>query len=811
MHSNCIPLSPSFLQASQFPNVDLLCLQSPVKYDTSHTPATPSMDLLLQFDDLLAPPTHSCEQSLVELAPTGLLTSPAPLSGQIRSSGAPEQSDSGGSGDQFDTPPSTPLWNTDVIIDNTSTTEKVTLSPANETSIPSIEDSVSSDDVMLLTPPKGGVNDVTTQSHSSLPVFSQTDSHVPPQFASLPAPSAAPSAAPRGSMLVIHGMDESVSIERLKLHFWMYRASILLIELHADPADSALKLGVVKFCSSQLADQLTREFSQLPICGQTHKITATACDLPASPPASGRARDPCDYLDSPCSVMEGAPVPRERKTRPTSPASRAFSPDTGMRLDPNRVPRDSGKFQRMDPNSQTEGQPKIHSIIITNISNIEHPVAANVIKSYVMNWWDIQIQSIVCTDDQMRPNCTIMYINTFHKNLPELILEKLKANKYVFPPIETNIRWNSSWTGHLNQQHRSKRPHDTSPCQESFRPDHSSQQDMEFDTFPSAPPLSPPERAPSPCSPPKEETTLLLHKVSPPVDIESMSSYFSDFLAYTVSWEAVNLEVDFRCVRVVFSNGEVAAEAKLSLEHTAFNGTYVVFSIGTDAEIQQQQQVQQRQCSSAPQHRSTPDDAYLVITGFDDFITTEYFEAHSVIKRYSAHYSEIRVQTNKDKTMKRIRVKFHNRDSVIEAETAMLQVEFRGKQLDAFIEQIRQTDSPVSPAKPAIPIIVVSSIPPGVTSSDIAFLFKPYGLVKREIDINPMGHNSALGQCKVVFESAESASKAVRVKHGITYRGHILDVKLLSDLIQPATDPPSPLPTVEPEERRPQTHTLPTQ
>ena len=787
--------------------MDLLCLQSPVKRDA--TAATPNIDLLLEFDDLMV----SHEQPIIEFTPAAVtdlsLSAPAPLSEQNRSSkesppDVPEQSDSGGSGESFDTPPSTPSWITDAVPDNTPSADNIPLSPTKNTNvIPAGEPATTapvSDDV-ILTPPKDNT------SHSSLPVFSEADSHTSPQYASLPLSSPVPT----GSMLVIHGMDDSVSIEKLKLHFWLYRASILLMEVHPDPGNPALRLGVVKFCSSQLADQLQREFSQLPLCGQTHKITATTCELPAGPhtPASDRVMDSCDYADNPCSVMEGAPVTRDRKMRPTSPASRAFSPDTGRRQDPNRISRDSGarapaKFQRIDPKPQIEGT-KIHSVVITHISNSDHPNAASQIRSFVMSWWDNQVQSIVCTDDQMRPNCAIMYINTFNKSLPETIVKNLKVKGYVFPPIEANIRLNSSWTGHLNQPTR-KRPHDSSPCQDSFHTDQCFNQDVEFDMFThsSAPPLSPPEVPPPPCDTSEEDTALLLHKVMSPVDEQSMSRYFKDFLAYTDKWEAVDLEGNFKCVRVVFSNREAAAEAKHCLEHTPFNTAYVVISIGTNAEIEQKQQQQKQQQLIKLENRCTPDDAFLIITGFDEFITAEYFEAHSIIKRYSQHYSEIRVQTNRER-MKRIRIRFHNRDAVIEAEAALLQVEFRGVGLDAMIEHIKQVESPPSPARSTVPIIVVSSIPPGVSSSDIAFLFKSFGSIVQAIEIKPMGQNSVLGQCKVVFESADIAIVAVREKHGITYRGHILEVKLLSDLIQPVADPLVPCLMLNPEERRPQT------
>ena len=635
-------------------------------------------------------------------------------------------------------------------------------------------------------------NDVT-QLH---PLTTETTCNTPAQHSNLPDTTQQPQlplSAPtnRGSVLLIHGMSPAISADKLQLHFWLYKASIIHLEVKEDTDKPELGLGVVKFSSPQLATQLQFEFSQLPLCGEIHRITVDTCDLLVTPSPSHPSdmfRDSMEDLEN-CSVMEGAPITRCRKARPLSPASREFSP-VGSRHDPNRVPRDSdsrhpSKYQRVD--STSEPAPKIHTVVVRNIPSFQ---AVDGIKHFVDKWWDNQIQSAISSRDQKTENNFILYINTYSSELPELILAKLLENGFIIHPMDTYIRMENNWTGHLS--HPVSRKRRAEMTQDDFQERYDSRQQEtaypQYEEHPHQENFTSRE----------EPTTIIMHKVAGDVDESVMKNYFYDYLSYAVEWNTQYLENDRKKgemvhqVRVVFIDREAAIDAIKTLEHVPLNGAYVIISLEEDF-LQKQQQQQQQQCSSLRRDRSTPDDAYLIVSGFDKFITEEYFEAHSNILRYKEHYSDLRVQTNKKTGEKRIQIKFHDRDAIIEAEAAMLQADFRDRQVDAVIEKIKQ-ENPPSPVRPTDCIIIVSCLPPSVTASEVGSLFGVFGRITKDIEVKSMSQNPSLRQCKLVFDNPDSATQAINVKHNITYKGHILEVKQLSQLIQmePVTLPQAP-------------------
>ena len=625
-------------------------------------------------------------------------------------------------------------------------------------------------------------NDVT-QLHS---LTTQATDDTPAQHSNLPVTTQLPvSATNRGSVLQIHGMSPAITAANLELIFWMYKSSIIHLEVKEDPDNPDLKLGVVKFSSAQLATQLQIEFSQLPLCGEIHRVTVDTCDLPvtSSPSYSGNSfRDSMDDLDN-CSVMEGAPMTRGRKMRSLSPASCEFSP-VRSRHNPNRSFRDTdahypSKYPRVD--STSESADKIHTVIVRNIPSVQD---VNSIKRYVDNWWGNQIQSAISSMDQKTTNNSILYINTYSHELPELILGKLLEKGYITPPMDTYIRMDNNWTGHLSHPITRKRRSEVT--QDDFQERYENRQ-QEVDH---------PQNECYPPSDQAEYTAVILHKVAGEVDNSVMQGYFRDYLDCAVDWESKSMENDKKKgemvnqVRVLFSNREAANHAIESLEHVPLNGAYVIMSL-EEKYLQQQQP-----CSSPLRDRSTPDDAYLIVSGFDKFITEEYFEAHSNISRYKEHYSVLRVQTNKGTGDKRIQIKFHNRDAIIEAEAAMLQANFRDRQVDAVIEKIKQ-ETPPSPVRPTDCTIIVSCLPPSVTASEVGTQFEVFGRITKDIEVKPMSQNQSLGQCKIVFDNPDSPIQATKAKHSITYKGHILDVKLLSQLIQMEPVIPPQAPTQE--------------
>ncbi|KAI6654883.1 hypothetical protein LOD99_2762 [Oopsacas minuta] len=759
-----------------------ISLQSPIKSDV--TPSAPSADLLLQFDELMVPTLPTSQTS----SSSEFMSQPSDLNldSEVQTNTDPTQTDSGVSGDSFGTPPSSPAWITNPPIQDIPPEEtQVTNTSTNDPLIQS-----SSLNKVTLFDPLTSADNVT-----QLPEPPPKDIQQDIQSKSLPVP---PPTGSSGSILSVHGITNSVTVEKLRLHFWMYRASIKFIEIKQDPEDPTIKMGVITFSSPQLATQLLREFSQLPLAGQIHSITADTCVIPdslAHYPSPGVFSDSMDDLDN-CSVMEGAPINRERKSRSLSPASREFSPDPGRRQDPNRIARESNcrnptKFQRIEH----EGDPKIHTVVIRNIP-FSYPI--DNIKSFVKKWWDDRIQSVIPSKDKLAGKASIMYINTYSTELPQIIVDKLLEGEFIVDPMDIYTRMNSNWTGHLEHPSgKRKRRSDSSQnnfySQDPYPPRGQEMECNEDDYHPSAPP--PPYYDPlSPsCSllPPEEPTVLILHKVQGCVNRDSMTNYFYDFSNYTIEWKADPLPIDphdkknttFSRVRVFFSNREAALDAMTYLAHVPLNGAYVIISLEEDY-------CQQQQCSSSPIKRTTPDDAFLIVTGFDECITTEYFEVNSVIRRYKDHYSEIRVQTNSKTGEKRIQIKFHNRDAIIEAEAAMLQVDFRGRKMDAMIEHIKQ-ETPSSPVRSADLIIIVSNIPPCVTSAELKIMFDSYGNIMKEVDIRPMSQNQTLGQCNIQYQNSDSARLAIEAKDGITYEGHILEVKLLSHLIQ--TEPVTPV------------------
>ena len=636
-------------------------------------------------------------------------------------------------------------------------------------------------------------NDVTQLQ----PITTQTTDNTPAQHSNLPV--SAPTS--RGSVLLLHGMSPVISEANLKLHFRQYKACIIHLEVREDPDKPDLKLGVVKFSSPQLATQLQVELSQLPLCGEIHKVTVDTCDLLVDPSPSYPShafRDNMDDLDN-CSVMEGAPMTSGsgRRARSLSPASREFSP-VGSRRIPNRVPRDNdsrypSKFQRVE--SPSESTHKINTVIVRNIPSIQ---AVDAIKRFVDKWWSNQIQSAISSKDQKTDNNSILYINTYSYELPELILAKLLENGFIVHPMDTYLRMDNNWTGHLS--HPVTRKRRSEMTQDDFRGSYDNrQQEVDYPQYDNDYPSPPQENF----SPPREEhTVVILHKVIGEIDDSDMKDYFCDYLNYAVDWYAKRIENDIKKdqmvnkVRVVFSSREAAVHAVESLQHVPLNGAYVMISLEEDYLQKQQQQQQQQPCSSPRRDRSTPDDAYLIVSGFDKFITEEYFEAHSNILRYKEHYSELRVQTNNRTGEKRVQIKFHDRDAIIEAEGAMLQANFRDKQMDAVIEKIAQA-TPPSPVRPTDCMIIVSNLPPSVTVSEVGSVFGVFGRIIKDIEVRPMGQNPSLRQCKVVFDNPDSATQAIKAKDSITYKGHILEVKPLSQLIQmePETTPQAPTPT----------------
>ena len=606
-----------------------------------------------------------------------------------------------------------------------------------------------------------------------------------------------------GSMLLIQGMADTITLDKLKLHFNAYRSCIHVVDLVPDPMNSALQLGVVKFYSPELARNLLKEFQQLPLSGCTHKLTAESCEIPLPPLPQAVDGDPMDELESSSSVMEGAPICRERRTRPVSPASLEFSPCEGARSDSQRVPnrctgRFSSKYPRIESQSQSSDAP-VHAVMIKNILKTQN---FKKLQSYVENWWGDQIHSIKPVPDKISIQYNILYINVYGENLPEVIASKLRETEHVFHPMVIEIRYYTALGGNVKAAPIKPK------CQKEIFPENnfSTRADdsphfhippydqEEYPQMDPGPPPFPPQDC-TPSAPPypiedSPPTTLILDQVFGAVTEELMMEYFRDFLDYALNWEAYPDGGGFTRVEVQFSSKRAALQAMRSLEQTPLNGGNVLFSIGR---ANPKPDPPPLDPVPIPPIRTEEPLAYLIITGAGNDVTAEEFENETVLKRYKKLYSDLRVQTKSNTGEKRIRVSFHDRDAIIEAESSFLQSSFRRRQLDVKIESIEQKE-PITPKQEHKPLptlkgspsneckVVVRKIPPGTKEFEVYTLFNQYGNIIKDIELKLMSQTSTLLQCNIVFENSESANRAAQDQ--ISCKGQTLDVKLLSELIQ---------------------------